>query len=139
MGYEPLEVAGWGEPKIWTDSMWFQNYPSLYYANFDLLKQIISECHKRDIYVIGVVFPQNPAYRNTGAFGFQGIQRSKAPVLIQEIADLHKDYPNFILMDENKMGNHDYTDDMAYDSSHLGHEGAIKITGRIDSLLKTLK
>ena len=42
-------------------------------------------------------------------------------------------------MDENKMGNHDYTDDMAYDCSHLGHEGAIKITGRIDSLLKTLK
>ena len=139
MGYEPLEVAGWGEPKIWTDSMWFQNYPSLYYANFDLLKQIIAECHKRNIYVIGVVFPQNPAYRKTGAFGFQGIQRSKAPALIEEIANLHNDYPNFILMDENKMGNHDYTDDMAYDCSHLGHKGAIKITRRIDSLLKTLK
>ena len=41
-------------------------------------------------------------------------------------------------MDENKMGNHDYTDDMARDSDHLATEGAAQLTTRIDSLIKTL-
>ena len=60
------------------------------------------------------------------------------PKLIQEIADLNITYPNFILMDENNMGNHDYTDDMANDTDHLSEAGAAKLTHRLDSLIKTL-
>jgi hypothetical protein len=138
MGYEQLEAAGWGDPKVWTDSLWLNRYSSLYYDNFNLLKNIIEECEAREIYVIGIIFPQNPAYKNTGAFGFHGIQRSKAPMLIKELVDLHEVHPNFVLMDENKMGEHDYSNDMAFDSNHLAHEGAIQLTGRLDSLLKTL-
>ena len=138
MGYEQLEAAGWGDPKVWTDSLWLNRYSSLYYDNFNLLKNIIEECEAREIYVICIIFPQNPAYKNTGAFGFHGIQRSKAPMLIKELADLHEVHPNFVLMDENKMGEHDYSNDMAFDSNHLAHEGAIQLTGRLDSLLKTL-
>ena len=41
-------------------------------------------------------------------------------------------------MDENKMGEHDYTDDMAYDRDHLGSLGAEKISRRLDSLIQTL-
>ena len=59
-------------------------------------------------------------------------------MLIKELADLHEVHPNFVLMDENKMGEHDYSNDMAFDSNHLAHEGAIQLTGRLDSLLKTL-
>ena len=138
MGYEQLEAAGWGEPKVWTDSLWLNRFPNLYYDNFNLLKTMIEECEAREIYVIGVIFPQNPAYKNTGALGFHGIQRSKAPALIKELADLHDEHPNFVLMDENKMGEHDYTDDMAFDCNHLAHEGAIQMTKRLDSLLQTL-
>jgi len=36
------------------------------------------------------------------------------------------------------MGDHDYTDDMARDSEHLTHLGAIQITQRLDSLMQTL-
>ena len=138
MGYEQLTAAGWGDPKVWTDSLWLDRFSNLYYDNFNLLKAIIEECEAQEIYVIGVIFPQNPAYKNTGAFGFHGIQRSKAPLLIKEIADLHNEHPNFILMDENKMGEHDYTDNMAFDCNHLAHEGAIQMTKRLDSLLQTL-
>lgn len=137
-GYEQLEANGWGEPKIWTDSMWMNTRGNLYYANFDLLKEVLAETAKRDIKVIGVIFPQNPAYATTGSFSFHGIQRSKAPALIQELDDLSKTYPNFTLMDENKMGYHEYTDEMAFDNNHLAHLGAIHFTNKLDSLLRQL-
>ena len=138
LGYEQIEAdSGWKNPAI-MDSMWMARNPELYYANFELLKGILEETNKRGIFVIGVIFPQSPAYQQTGAFGFGGIQRSKAPALIQELASLSTTFPNFILMDENKMGKHDYTDDMANDFNHLAHLGAIKFTSRLDSLLQTL-
>jgi hypothetical protein len=40
-----------------------------------------------------------------------------------------------MLVDENKMGNHDYTDDMAFDYDHLSVTGARKITITLDSLI----
>lgn len=137
-GYEQLEANGWGEPKIWSDSMWINTRANLYYANFNLLKDILAETAERNIKVIGVIFPQNPAYANTGSFAFHGIQRSMAPALIQELDDLSKTYPNFTLMDENKMGNHEYTDEMAFDNNHLAHPGAIYFTNKLDSLLEDL-
>jgi len=139
LGYEPLETNGWGEPKIWTDSTWVSKYRDVYDANFALLKEILAVTQQYGIRVVGIIFPQNPLYANTGSFSFHGIQRSQAPALIQELADLSKTYPNFTLMDENKMGAHDYTDDMAYDSSHLSGTGAIIITSRIDSVLTQKK
>ena len=109
-----------------------------YYENFEMLKDIAKKCFQRDIILIGVITPQNPKYKETGAFGFHGLLRSETPTLIQEIADISKTYPNFILLDENNMGYHDYTDEMAYDTDHLSHYGAEKLTHRLDSLIKTL-
>ena len=42
-------------------------------------------------------------------------------------------------MNENKMGDHDYPDSMAMNTDHLAFPGAVQITRRLDSLLKTLK
>jgi hypothetical protein len=36
------------------------------------------------------------------------------------------------------MGNHDYPDSMALDNGHLSSTGAVQLTSRIDSLIKTL-
>ena len=99
---------------------------------------MIEECQMHNITFIGVITPQNPSYKETGSFGKFGIRRSEAPILIQKIADLQKKYPTFILMDENKMGNHDYTDEMAMDRDHLAEKGAQQLTKRIDSLIRTL-
>ena len=103
-----------------------------------MLKDIAKKCYEKNIILIGVITPQNPRYKETGAFGFHGLLRSETPALIQEIDNISKTYPNFILMDENKMGNHDYTDDMAFDTDHLSALGAEKLTHRLDSLIKTL-
>jgi hypothetical protein len=91
------------------------------------------------VYVIGIVFPQSPAYRNTGAFGRYGLRRSEVPALLQELQDLTKEYPHFVFMDENKMGEHDYPDEFAQNRDHLCASGAVQLTARLDSVLKTLK
>jgi hypothetical protein len=129
----------WEEmPQVDSDSNLYRRSPGSYRTNFNSLKKMVETAHEKGIYFIGVVFPQNPNYKKTGAFGRYGIPRSEAPILLQEIADLSKTYPNFILFDENKMGDHDYTGDMAYDRDHLAYPGAIHFTARLDSLLKEL-
>lgn len=132
---------GWGgdEPSVATDSCWFDLTPELYYDNFDRLVDMIKKAAEKDVYVIGVIFPMAPGFKNTGAYGYHGLRRSLVPDLIKELADIHDSYPNFILFDENKMGDHDYTDDMALDNNHLVHAGAVQMTARLDSLLKTLE
>ncbi|WP_369697115.1 TIGR02171 family protein [Fibrobacter succinogenes] len=137
-GFHSTASHGWGDPVITGDSCWMDKRESIYRSNFDLFVELLKTCKERNIYVIGVIFPTNPRYAETGAYGYAGLRRSEAPALIQELAELHKTYPNFILMDENKMGNHDYGDNLANDYSHLSHSGAAVLTARIDSLIKTL-
>ena len=58
--------------------------------------------------------------------------------MIDKIKKYEEKYPHFKLMDENKMGNHDYGDEMAYNCDHLSYKGAEKLTNRLDSLIQTL-
>ena len=41
-------------------------------------------------------------------------------------------------MDENKNGEHDYTDEDAVNADHLGFAGAKKLSHRLDSLMSKL-
>ena len=133
-----METRSWGNVSITTDSTWTGARATIYYTHFATLKNILETCRERDITVIGVLTPMHPGYRETGAYGYRGLQRSKAVELIEELSALHETYPNFYLMDENKMGNHDYTDEMAYDHSHLSGLGAAQLSRRIDSLITKL-
>lgn len=63
------------------------------------------------------------------------MRRSTATQILSEIKALESTYPNFIFMDENKMGRHDYPDDQAYDYDHLNEFGAMVISSRIDSAI----
>lgn len=140
-GYQQFDNSiGWEEdPPLLHDSTWMQDAKSLYEHSLKLLKEIVHDSKEKDIYVIGIIFPQSPAYKNTGTFGCYGLQRSLAPSIIEDFTNLSQESQNFILMDENKMGNHDYTDEMARDRDHLSHMGALQITHRLDSLLRTLE
>ena len=66
---------------------------------------------------------------------FAGVRLQKK-YIIEKIQKLNEAYPNFIIFDENKMGNHDYTDEMARDTDHLGDLGAAQMSLRLDSLLQ---
>ena len=107
--------------------------------NLKELENLTKQAAKKNIYVIGIIFPQAPQYKKTGAFGTYGMQRSIAKEKIAYLDSLAKSNKYFILMDENKMGNHDYSDEMSSNRDHLCWRGAQKLTTRIDSILKTLK
>ena len=66
------------------------------------------------------------------------MRRRTAVEILDEIAQLDSTYSNFIFMDENKMGAHDYEDRLAYDYDHLNMYGAFKITERIDKVILSI-
>lgn len=100
-----------------------------------MLRQIIEIAKQKDVLVVGIIYPQSPGYKNTGTYGRHGMRRSFAKTLYDSVLTINSTYDNFILMNENKWGEHDYADSLAYDSDHLNYRGAKKLTERLDSLL----
>lgn len=134
--YTNVYCGSWrDDPEIEQDSSYLDNHWNLVEDSKEALLTIIKEAAKRNIRVVGLIFPQSPAYAKTGAFGRYGLRRSTAKKLIKELEALHKEYPNFVLMDENKMGEHDYTDMMAVDEDHLCYGGSVILTSRLNDLL----
>ncbi len=135
-GYLFSDPVSWGgTPTVDYDSTWMSFESANFEASFNHLEKLIETSEEHGIYVIGVVFPQSPKYKDTGSFGKYGILRSEAPALLQRIQQLETQYPNFVFVDENKMGDHDYTDEMAYNEDHLASLGAKQLTARLDSIL----
>ena len=94
---------------------------------------------EKDVVLIGVVFPQSPYYKTTGSYGRHGMRRSTADSLIGVLHKWDEKYSNFVFLDENKMGDHDYSDEMAYDYDHLSYVGGQKLTRKLDSLIQSMK
>lgn len=136
-------IAGWGgvsgdDVEILVDSTW-SNVSTGYKSNIEALKQIISLASENDVVVVGVIFPISPLYAETGAYGRHGMRRSCAKDILTQLNMFAKKFKNFVILDENKFGEHDYTDNMALDFDHLNINGARQLTYRLDSLLNTLK
>lgn len=140
LGHVEGSGEGWQGSPIYVDST-YMDVVNKQPADM-LLEEVeafIQEAKSKNIFLIGVIFPQSPGYKETGAFGRYGLRRSVAKEMLEKIQKFEEKYPNFKLMDENKMGNHDYTDEDALNCDHLSDKGAEKFTTRLDSLIKTLK
>ena len=154
LGYPPsiYENRGWGylyctsnwgggendHVEILGDSAWSDD-PTRHESNFADISRVLDLAKEQGIYVVGIIFPLSPYYRNTGSYGRHGMRRSVAEELVERVKKLQSVYDNFIVMDENHMGNHDYAGDEASDYDHLCWQGASKLTRRLDSLLNTLE
>lgn len=126
-------------PDIEMDSLYYDDHPETLENSMKVFKKILEKAEERGVSVVGVIFPQNPAYRKTGAFGRYGLRRSRAKELIDDLKALEKTYPHFRLLDENKMGKHDYDEYSAADEDHLCARAAPQITKRIEAVLKELR
>ena len=135
------ECRGWDADgtDVLMDSVFSTQEERYLDARLNELSEIVDSAAAKNIYVIGIIFPQAPQYKETNALGLYGLQRSVAKKLIDSLDLLSKENKYFVLMDENKMGDHDYTDEMAYNRDHLSNIGAAQLTARLDSVLKTLK
>ena len=107
--------------------------------NYAQLDKILKIAEQHGVVVIGLILPLSPYYKNTGSFGRHGMRRSTAEMLTERLEKLAEETKNFVLMDENKMGYHDYLGDMSFDYDHLCKDGAQKLTARLDSLLMSLE
>lgn len=121
------------------DSTSFDKNATLRTNSVNALKDIIELAATREITVIGVIFPMSPKYKETGAYGRYGLRRSTSYDLVKELKGLGDSYSNFVFLDENKYGDHDYPYNMFEDDQHLCGEGAKQITERLNSLILTLE
>ena len=139
-GLYKIESKGWGgEPEIKRDTVLSEGLRQNYLNGVDSLVAFIDSTQDKGFKIIGLVYPQSPGYANTGSFGRYGISRSLAKKTIAYFDSLAKVYPHFVLMDENKFGEHDYTDAMANDYDHLATAGAEHLSVRLDSLIRSLE
>ena len=132
---------GWGgkKPEIAQDSTLFDNHPELVDNSIAALDSIIRVAANRNVTVIGIIFPQSPAYKKTGAFGRYGMRRSLAKKVIQRIENLTMTYSNFIFWDRNNMGNHNFGGNTATDYDHLCQNGTFAMSLQLDSLIRALE
>ncbi len=130
--------GGFGNGFLENDSNW-SNKSATYEYSMEELQEIVDMAKERNVTVVGVIFPQSPDYRKTGAFGRHGMRRSHAEKLIERFKEMEKDNSNFFLLDENKMGNHDYPDSTAFDFDHLNMYGGEILTSRIDSTIQAIE
>jgi len=139
-GFHNVECDSWeDDPATDYDVDWLTKSDAELNETVRRLKSMISSAAARGVKVIGIVFPQSPGYKDKKAFGRYGLTHEQASSIVTVLRSLEAEYPNFIFMDENKMGNHDYTDDMALNRDHLCYRGAEHMSSRLDSLIGTLQ
>ena len=138
LGYRYTYVGSWEGNVVHSDTTMLDDIPNLDDTLLAQVENFIEEAESKGIYLIGLILPQSPGYNETGAFGRYGLRRSVARKMIEKLQRFEETCPHFRLMDENKMGNHDYDDDMAMNFDHLSPLGATKLTNRLDSLIQTL-
>lgn len=138
-GYTYYEAGEWGEPFVEANINWITEKPEVFAFQLTRLREFLYYAKEKDVFTIGIIYPQNPRYKETDSFGRYGPTRESIGAIMDSLAAIQKEFPKFIIMDENKMGDHDYTDEMAENTDHLSVLGANQITHRLDSLLKTLE
>ncbi len=137
-GFKEVPPGGWQGSPVHHDTTMMDAETNLDEMLLEDVEDFLAEAEKKSVYIIGIIFPQSPDYRETGAFGRYGLRRSVALKMIENLHQFEEKYPHFRLMDENKMGNHDYSSTEAGNFDHLSYKGADKLTKRLDSLIQTL-
>ena len=132
--------GGWANPPLVEgDSSAYDSEKNLYEKSFESLVDIIQSAQNKDVVVIGILFPQNQDYQNTGAYGRYGLRRSVAEQFVSRLQELEKSYSNFKFIDRNRMGNHGYPSEWFVDDDHLCIEGAKSFTATVDLILNGLE
>jgi len=124
-------------PRVETDNpKWFEKSKGNYNYNLSKLETVIKKAKENKIVVVGVVFPQSPLYiKNKGVWGKYGLSVNNANAIAADVKALAGKYSNFVIMDEYNNGDNDYAYGDFSNDDHLGLDGAVKLTKRLDSLL----
>ena len=129
-----LPSLNWGFPNVLADTtgMVFDD-PSLQ-NNLNILKALKKTADSCGVKLIAAIPPRNPRFKDTKAFDPYGPSWDVAHQIIDAVKDM-----GIVIFDEYKDGHHDYTDAMAFNSSHVSYLGAAQFSARLDALLKSLE
>lgn len=131
--------ASWGDPVFWRKDEWDLSNP-LAQKNLSILEETIKAYSTKGIHTVGIIMPVNPAYSKMGYYSKYGTPNATVKKLTDFYDSIATANPYFHLMDEHRMGNHDYTDVDADNLDHLNNVGCDKLSTRIlDSLKIFLK
>ena len=129
-----LPANGWGSPNVMHDTTYMRATDPIVVYNLGKFRSLVELAKSQGVTVVLLIPPQNPDYAKTGSFGIYGALRSDVPQILDELSSM-----GAVVFDENNMGEHAYTGDMAYNEDHLSRKGAERLTQRLDSLLKSLE
>ncbi len=129
-----LPSISWLNPVLENDPSYTPYDAFMVEDNFRRFGNIVNKASEAGIKVIALNYPVHPGYGNLYMVGPYGPSNEVAKKVLDRVAAM-----NVIVMDENKWGKHDYTNEMAYDYDHLSYLGAIQLTHRVDSLIQVLE
>lgn len=128
-----LPSVSWNSPSVAVDTSIMKLDDPNVKETLRIFQSIKALADSNGIILVAAITPQNPKYRETGTFNTFGPSRTVARQLIQKIKDM-----DILVFDENKDGDHDYTDEMAFNTNHLSYLGAAQFSARLDALLDSL-
>jgi hypothetical protein len=89
------------------------------------------------LHLLLVKFPEHPGYKALGIASRHGPSSATYNELVAWYRRLEQVNPYFHFYDANMNGDHDYTNDEAYDCDHLNYVGRRKMSARLDSVIAT--
>jgi len=138
-GERTTVAAGWGrESPVFVDTPNDSLGGEVFVRNWSRLTGIVTELADSGIQVVLVNFPVSPHYAGTPRAGLWEPYWNTYHEILARLKALESTSSRIHFVDANLDGLHDYTDDEALDYSHLSTPGAIKLTTRLDSLIRTL-
>jgi hypothetical protein len=129
-----LPTNGWGSPNVMHDTTFMRATDPIVVTNLEKYRNLVELAKSQGVTVVFLIPPQNPEYAKTGSFGIYGALRSDVQKIIDELSSM-----GAVVFDENNMGKHAYTDDMAFNEDHLSKKGAERLSARLDSLFVDLE
>jgi uncharacterized protein (TIGR02171 family) len=142
LGFSGFPSLGWGNnpPDMPSDDCLLLSVENNvnYQQNFAAIRMIADGLRTRRIHWIIVNFPENPNYKNTRAYSFQGPSRQTAHDILDTLYGMTLSNSYFHLYDANNDGNHDYDSSDALDAGHLSAQGAGKLSVRVDSIIHSI-
>jgi hypothetical protein len=138
LGGRNYRAAGWGGPNPTATPPVSEDLTrEPFLSNWTDLVQTVEICEQIGVHVVLVNFPQAPGFRSTAYMGKYGPTWATWKEISRRLVALQASHPYLHFYDANLDGNHDYVDSQAINSDHLSHAGAVVLTGRLDSMLRT--
>jgi hypothetical protein len=109
-----------------------------YKENFAMVRHAIVTLDSLKIHCLLYLTPESPFYKNTPYYTRYGPTWEMGRKIVDQFKTLADSLPYCHFYDAYNEGNHDYTDEDAYDWDHLSGSGAKKFSTRVDSIVRVI-